>query len=153
MNKIGENNALLTHCFSVYFDFTICNNFFCFCLVQEWVANYWVFKGAPRDKINIGLALYGRGFRLANPRNTKPGAPAAGPSRPANFTRESGIQAYYEVIVCNFGLINQICHEYLSGVSIGLLWKGVQISSTRRPTLINVQNDAWNNLFGMQNGL
>lgn len=63
----------------------------------EWVANYWVFKGAPRDKINIGLALYGRGFRLANPRNTKPGAPAAGPSRPANFTRESGIQAYYEI--------------------------------------------------------
>ncbi|GFS04103.1 chitinase-3-like protein 1 [Elysia marginata] len=44
----------------------------------DWVARYYVSLGAPRDKINIGMATYGRSFTLSDPAKTRGvGAPAA----------------------------------------------------------------------------
>lgn len=65
---------------------------------QDWAANYWVQKGVPRDKLNIGLALYGRSFTLTNPSNSAVGAPASKGSA-GKYTGEGGFLSYYEVSV------------------------------------------------------
>ena len=64
---------------------------------QEWCANYWEKKGAPRNKLVIGVPTYGRGFTLDNPDQNGLYAPAGRPSQPGDFTREAGFLAYYEV--------------------------------------------------------
>jgi chitinase len=40
---------------------------------------YWINKGCPPSKLVMGLALYGRTFRLASASDNKVGAPAVGP--------------------------------------------------------------------------
>jgi chitinase len=40
-------------------------------------ANYWVLKGFPRNKIVIGIPLYGHTYKLYNPSNHKIQAPAS----------------------------------------------------------------------------
>lgn len=64
--------------------------------------NYWISKGFPNDKIILGLALYGRGFKLTDPAVNKPGSPSRGPSAAGNFTNESGVLAYFEVYLLYF---------------------------------------------------
>ncbi|XP_061191469.1 chitinase-3-like protein 1 isoform X2 [Saccostrea echinata] len=64
----------------------------------NWAAKYWTQNGAPRDKLNIGIATYGRTFTLADPRNDRNiGASAVAPGRPGQYTRETGFLSYYEV--------------------------------------------------------
>ena len=45
----------------------------------------------------IGMAAYGRSFRLANEATHGVGAPCGGTPREGPFTREAGFYAYYEV--------------------------------------------------------
>ena len=45
----------------------------------------------------IGLAVYGRAFRLANKANHDLGAPSSGTPRKGRYTRVVGFFAYYEV--------------------------------------------------------
>lgn len=59
--------------------------------------NYWIKKGFPQEKIVLGLAFYGRGFKLVDSAINKPGSPAKGPSSPGNYTKEAGVLAYFEV--------------------------------------------------------
>lgn len=59
--------------------------------------DYWVSKGAPKEKLNVGLATYGRSFTLTSAANSKPGAPSSGPSPAGKYTGEAGFLAYYEV--------------------------------------------------------
>ncbi|KAJ8318008.1 hypothetical protein KUTeg_003099 [Tegillarca granosa] len=67
----------------------------------EYAARYWVLQGAPKDKLNIGIATYGRSFTLLNPTvDYRIGAAALRPGPEGKYTRESGFQAYYEVINC-----------------------------------------------------
>ena len=66
-------------------------------LTQMWAANYWVSKGAPKEKLVIGMATYGRTFTLAAGNNVGIGAPAVGAGTAGKFTRERGFLAYYEV--------------------------------------------------------
>ncbi|WAR13234.1 CHIA-like protein [Mya arenaria] len=66
-------------------------------LNMQWAANYWVTKGAPRHKLVIGLALYGRSFALTSPARTEVGAPATGPGPKGRYTGEAGFLAYYEI--------------------------------------------------------
>ena len=43
------------------------------------------------------MALYGRGFTLADNNNNGIGAPVSGAGRAGPFSREAGTLAYYEV--------------------------------------------------------
>ena len=59
-------------------------------------ANYWVSKGMPREKIVVGIPLYGHSYKLINPSNNKIQAPAEG----YGDTGESGFVSYPEI--CKF---------------------------------------------------
>lgn len=45
----------------------------------------------------MGLATYGRTFKLIDPSNNTVGAPASGPGEAGKYTREPGFLSYYEV--------------------------------------------------------
>ncbi|XP_053376417.1 acidic mammalian chitinase-like [Mercenaria mercenaria] len=64
---------------------------------QDWAAKYWVQQGTPKEKLIIGLATYGRHFRLSNPSNFQVGAPAAEGGTAGLYTRTKGFLAYYEI--------------------------------------------------------
>ena len=44
----------------------------------EWSVKYWLSKGASKDKLILGLATYGRSFKLGSSSANKPGNPASG---------------------------------------------------------------------------
>ena len=54
-------------------------------------------QGAPREKLIIGLGLYGRSFTLASASSYGVGASAPQGGIAGTFTRESGFLSYYEV--------------------------------------------------------
>ena len=58
----------------------------------------WVEKGAPKRKLNMGIALYGRIFTLKNPNQCGMGVPAVGPDNPGPITKEGDIMNYQEVM-------------------------------------------------------
>ncbi|XP_069125631.1 acidic mammalian chitinase-like [Argopecten irradians] len=62
-----------------------------------WASYYWVTLGAPKEKLNIGLASYGRGFTLTSESDYGMGAPVSGASPAGTFTREAGYLSYYEI--------------------------------------------------------
>lgn len=66
-------------------------------LTQDWAVRYWINKGCPPAKLVLGLALYGRTFRLANANNNGINAPAVGPGAPGLYTGEAGFLGYYEI--------------------------------------------------------
>lgn len=57
---------------------------------------YWRDQGAPTDKLNLGLAAYGRAFDLSTA-SMDVGAPASGPGEEGCFTGEEGFWSTYEV--------------------------------------------------------
>ncbi|XP_032898115.1 chitinase-3-like protein 2 [Amblyraja radiata] len=61
---------------------------------------YYLNKGAPRDKLLVGIATYGRSFKLASTSNNQLGAATAGGAPAAPITKTTGFMAYYEVIKC-----------------------------------------------------
>jgi chitinase len=53
--------------------------------------------GAPKNKINVGVALYGRGFKIANPSETpKPFVSASGGLTVGTF--ETNNFDYYDIV-------------------------------------------------------
>ncbi|XP_055531990.1 chitinase-3-like protein 1 [Wyeomyia smithii] len=58
--------------------------------------HYWLSQGAPKEKLILGIPLYGRSFTLANPDLTDIGAPVTGPGLAGEHSREPGILAYNE---------------------------------------------------------
>lgn len=72
---------------------------------REWLnvdfaANYWVSLGAPKDKLMLGTATYGRCFQLTNAADNGLGAAVKGPCTAGTYTREAGFLSYYEI--CGF---------------------------------------------------
>ena len=60
----------------------------------------WQERGAPADKLVMGIASYGRGWSLASTANTGVGAagnPASLPSTPGKYTAAAGFLSYYEI--------------------------------------------------------
>jgi chitinase len=43
--------------------------------LQDFATKYWIQKGAPKDKLNLGIGAYGCSFTLQNANNNGVGAP------------------------------------------------------------------------------
>ncbi|XP_033726410.1 uncharacterized protein LOC117315998 [Pecten maximus] len=68
-------------------------------LNQDWAVHNWLSLGAPRDKLVMGISLYGRSFTTWWPSSEpkKLGMGSKGGGVPGEYTNETGILAYYEV--------------------------------------------------------
>jgi chitinase len=64
---------------------------------KDWAVRHWIEQGMPKEKINMGLATYGRTYELADSSITHVGAAGVGPGKAGAYTREPGFLAYYEV--------------------------------------------------------
>ncbi|XP_045460334.1 chitotriosidase-1-like [Harmonia axyridis] len=58
---------------------------------------FWLDQGAPASKLNLGIGTYGRGFTLADSKNTSLYAPMTGPCTAGPYTREEGTIGYNEI--------------------------------------------------------
>ncbi|XP_065259490.1 chitinase-3-like protein 1 [Emys orbicularis] len=65
----------------------------------DYAVRYWRSKGAPAEKLIMGIPTYGRSFALSSSK-TGISAPISGPGSPGPFTQEAGLLAYYEI--CTF---------------------------------------------------
>ncbi|GFG35165.1 hypothetical protein Cfor_12741 [Coptotermes formosanus] len=65
---------------------------------------YWIQKGAPKDKLNLGIGTYGRSFTLKSASNNGVGASTTGAGQPGPYTQESGYLGY-----------NEICEAHIAG--------------------------------------
>ncbi|XP_027144341.1 chitinase-3-like protein 1 [Larimichthys crocea] len=68
---------------------------------------YWHDQGAPTEKLNIGLAAYGRAFTLSS-NSSDVGAPASGPGEDGCYTSEDGFWASYETCLYLEGVTVQV---------------------------------------------
>jgi len=66
-------------------------------LSVSWAVDYWLQLGASPSQVTIGLATYGRGWKLADGSQTGYNAPASGKAAPGVSTKEAGYLSYYEV--------------------------------------------------------
>jgi chitinase len=71
---------------------------------QEYAVKALISGGADPKKLLLGLSFYGQSYRLADMEGKEgPGAPAAGPGEPGEFTKQPGMLAYYEI--CYRGIV------------------------------------------------
>jgi len=66
-------------------------------LSVSWAVDYWLQLGASPSQVTIGLATYGRGWKLADGSQTGFNAPTSGKATPGVSTSEAGYLSYYEV--------------------------------------------------------
>lgn len=59
----------------------------------------WSDLGLPKSKIIIGIATFGRGYKLSKATNATVGAAVTGVSAAQTFTKKAGIASFYEI--CN----------------------------------------------------
>jgi len=69
-------------------------------LTVDFSAKEWVRQGAPKEKLIIGMPVYGRTFTLVDRTQFDIGAPATGGGEPGRYTGEAGFLSYYEI--CDF---------------------------------------------------
>jgi len=69
-------------------------------LTVDFSAKEWVRQGAPKEKLIIGMPVYGRTFTLVDPAQFDIGAPATGGGEAGRYTGEAGFLSYYEI--CDF---------------------------------------------------
>jgi len=65
-------------------------------LLQDFAIQMWLNGGTPKDKLIVGMGLYGRSFEMASS-DHRLGAPASGAGTAGKYTREAGFLSYYEV--------------------------------------------------------
>ncbi len=63
----------------------------------DYALRYWLGKGAPADKLVLGLGTYGRAFKLNSPTEFLPGSGSKGPGEKGTYSREAGFLTYYEI--------------------------------------------------------
>ena len=73
-----------------------------FLKLQNFTINYWMELGAPRDKLVLGMPLYGRCWKLDDVQNDS-GYFASGrkPTKGGPYTNEPGLMGYNEVSTIN----------------------------------------------------
>ncbi|CAF5051020.1 unnamed protein product, partial [Rotaria sp. Silwood1] len=60
--------------------------------------HYWLSKGCSANKLNLGLAMYGRSFTLTNDSNSiSVGTETIGGGLAGPYTKENGTLAYFEI--------------------------------------------------------
>ncbi|KAA8590772.1 hypothetical protein FQN60_001715, partial [Etheostoma spectabile] len=74
----------------------------------DFAMRYWRDQGVPTDKLNLGLAAFGRAFNLSTT-SSDVGAPASGPGEEGCYTGEQGLWSAYETCL------------YIEGVPINLI--------------------------------
>ncbi|XP_036133405.1 chitinase-3-like protein 1 isoform X1 [Molossus molossus] len=62
----------------------------------DYAVGYVLRLGVPAQKLLMGIPTFGRSFTLASS-EMGVGAPSSGPGIPGQFTKETGILAYYEI--------------------------------------------------------
>nr|AFC60659.1 chitinase [Pandalus japonicus] len=72
----------------------------------DFAVNYWLEKGAPKDKLVMGIPLYGRTWSLDNKDETGFYAPASQPGQAGPWTEEAGYMGYSEICY------DQTMHEW-----------------------------------------
>ncbi|RNA12043.1 chitotriosidase-1 isoform X1, partial [Brachionus plicatilis] len=95
----------------------------------DWSVNYWLKKGCPREKLILGIAFYGRGFKLANSQSNKVGSPSRGSSRAGKFTQEAGFLSFYEI--CQIKKEKNLAEEFdnelgVPGLTFDNQWIGYE---------------------------
>lgn len=65
----------------------------------EWAVNFWIQQGAPANKLMLGVPVYGRSFALTDRSSNGMGAPISGLGEAAEYTRNAGYMAYYEICI------------------------------------------------------
>ena len=63
---------------------------------QNFTINYWIEKGADRQKLVLGMPLYGQAFTLSSDENHGLNQKAT-KGQAGEFTRAAGFLAYYEI--------------------------------------------------------
>eukprot|EP00928_Gymnodinium_smaydae_P046611 TRINITY_DN3105_c0_g2_i1.p1 TRINITY_DN3105_c0_g2~~TRINITY_DN3105_c0_g2_i1.p1 ORF type:complete len:1355 (-),score=252.20 TRINITY_DN3105_c0_g2_i1:110-4174(-) len=66
-------------------------------LSVSWAVDYWITHGAAPSKLTMGLATYGRGWKLADRLNHSYNAPTSGACDAGPATKSPGFWAYYEI--------------------------------------------------------
>ncbi|XP_068454433.1 acidic mammalian chitinase-like [Clinocottus analis] len=79
-------------------------------LNTDFAMRYWQNQGGPPQKLNLGLAAYGRAFNLSTA-SSVPGAPASGPGEEGCYTGEEGFWASYETCLYLEGVNTQLIDD------------------------------------------
>ncbi|KAI9586702.1 probable chitinase 10 [Glossina fuscipes] len=64
---------------------------------SNFSVNYWIAKGAPSQKLVMGIPLYGQAFTLAEDSKCSLKNKTLGPGRAGLYTRSRGFLSYYEI--------------------------------------------------------
>lgn len=65
--------------------------------LQNASIHYWLSTGVPSEKLVLGMATYGRSFRIDSSANSLPGSPFNGQGDIGPYSGTAGFLAYYEV--------------------------------------------------------
>jgi chitinase len=109
----------------------------------QWAANYWVQQGAPKDKLVIGLGLYGKSFTLTS-ENSGVGAPAtvgaAGP-----YSGEGGTLAYYEIcqLIKNGASVTFLNDQRVPYLVSGNQWVGYDNEASLREKVRFIKDNGY----------
>ena len=58
---------------------------------------YYAKKGISREKLNMGIPLYGQSYTLKSKSNSKVNAPTKGPGRAGPYSLQPGFLTYFEI--------------------------------------------------------
>ncbi|XP_074078512.1 chitotriosidase-1 isoform X2 [Macrotis lagotis] len=90
----------------------------------DFAVNYWLKKGAPSNKVILGMPTYGRSFTLSSLSDTGVGAPTSGAGIPGSFTKEGGFLAFYEVCTLTDATFHMIEEQKAPYAIQGNQWIG-----------------------------